>query len=79
MNSDPSKLRQQQQQSEQSSDLQFREELQAHQFDSVEEMIRFDARQTEPPAEIAERLKESVAHEPKPARSWWKRLFGKRA
>jgi len=77
MNPDPSKLRQQQEQTEQSAEVQFRQENQtAGQFDSVEELIRFDAGQTPPPETIAERLKESIAAEPKPTLSWWRRLFG---
>jgi hypothetical protein len=46
-----------------------------HEFATVEEMIRHDALQTEPPAVIAERLADSISKEPKPARPWWRRLF----
>ena len=76
MNPDQSKLRQQQHQAEQAAELQVQEEGQAtHQFNSVEEMIRLDAQQTPPPDRIAERLKESIAREPAPPKSWWQRLF----
>lgn len=45
------------------------------QFASVDELIRYDAEQNPPPAELANRVAESVAGLPKPARSWWKRWF----
>jgi len=78
MNPDPSKLRQQQQETEQAAALHFREETQgAHEFSTAEELIRFDAGQTPPPESIAERLKESIALESPPPKSWWQRLFGK--
>ena len=44
-------------------------------FESPEELIRHDAQQTTPPPAIAERLKESLAGEPKPRAAWWRRLF----
>ena len=78
MNSDSSKLRQQQQQEEQSTQLHAQQEKQtAQQFGSPEEMIRFDSAQTPAPGSIAERLKESIAQEPAPPKSWWRRLFGR--
>jgi hypothetical protein len=45
-------------------------------FSTVEELLRFDAAQTGAPAAVAERLQKSSADFPKPARSWWQRLFG---
>lgn len=47
------------------------------QFGSVEELLRFDAEQTTAPAEIADRLKVSVAKEEEAGRSesWWRRWF----
>ncbi len=78
MNPDPSKLRQQQQQAEQAIESLGQQEAHSvHEFNSVEEMIRFDAKQTLPPASVAERLQESISREPKPARSWWQRLFSR--
>jgi hypothetical protein len=44
-------------------------------FASPEEMLRYDASQTDLPPNLAERLRESVQKEPRP-RSWWQRLFG---
>jgi hypothetical protein len=46
-------------------------------FTAAEEAIRHDADQTDLPPAIAERLRESIAREPKPAASWWKRLLGR--
>jgi hypothetical protein len=77
MNPDPSKLRQQQQQAEQSAELHVQEGQVCQEFSTAEEVIRFDAEQTPPPERIAERLKESIAREPAPPKSWWQRLFGK--
>ncbi len=45
-------------------------------FTSVEEMLRFDAAQVSPPPSVAERLNQSLAAEPKPKTSWWRRWFG---
>jgi hypothetical protein len=44
-------------------------------FASVDEMIRYDALQNPPPAELANRVAETVASLPKPARSWWQKWF----
>lgn len=46
-------------------------------FQSIEEMLRADARQVIPPDGIARRLKQTLAAEPRPARSWWQRLWKK--
>jgi hypothetical protein len=46
----------------------------AIEFASVEEMLRHDASQTPVPSAIAERLHDSIALEPQPARAWWRRL-----
>lgn len=68
-----------------SSNLRHRQEQQAvqdtdrqtvgHEFATVEEMLQHDAAETEVPPAIAHRLADSVAKEPKPAGSWWRRLF----
>ena len=44
-------------------------------FASVEEMIRCDAAQTQAPPQVGERLRQSLAREPQPTRSWWRRWF----
>jgi uncharacterized membrane protein YcjF (UPF0283 family) len=45
-------------------------------FASPDEMLRYDAAQTPPPPAVEQRLKDSIAQEPRPRRSWWRRLFG---
>jgi len=78
MNPDPEKLRQQQQVSEQAAEARLEQSSQSgQQFNSLEEMIRLDAEQNPVPPAVAERLKESIAREPAPARSWWQRLLGR--
>jgi hypothetical protein len=47
----------------------------AQEFSTVDELLRYDAARTPAPAALAERLKKSSADFPKPARSWWKKLF----
>jgi hypothetical protein len=44
-------------------------------FQSVEELLRADARQVTPPERIARRLKQTLAAESARARSWWRRLI----
>jgi hypothetical protein len=48
----------------------------AIEFESVEEMLRFDASQTGIPTAISERLDASIALEPPPRPSWWRKLQG---
>jgi hypothetical protein len=49
----------------------------AREFESSDELLRFDAAQTAVPPEIAQRLQKSAAHIKPPAtRPWWKNLFG---
>jgi len=45
-------------------------------FASTEELLRADASQIEVPPAVAKRLDESISREPKPSRSWWRRLTG---
>ncbi len=45
-------------------------------FAAADDLLRFDAGQTDVPVAIAERLQKSSADFPKPSRSWWRRLFG---
>ena len=48
----------------------------AREFGSVEELLRYDAKQTIVPPAVAERLQKSINETPKSARSWWQRFFG---
>jgi hypothetical protein len=45
-------------------------------FANVEEMLRHDAIHTPVPPTIAQRLEQSAAELPPPARSWWRKLLG---
>jgi hypothetical protein len=46
-------------------------------FTSVEDMLRHDALHTPVPPAVAARLAQSIGPLPPPARSWWRRLFGR--
>ena len=45
-------------------------------FGTPDEMLRYDAAQTEVPSGLVERLQESIRKEPPAPRGWWRRLFG---
>ena len=45
-------------------------------FTSPEELLQHDAAQTLVPPTVANRLADSLRSEPKPERSWWRRIFG---
>jgi hypothetical protein len=77
MNPDSSKLRQKQDQAEQLAGTQ-QQATQAREFNTAEDMMRFDTTRTPVPERIAERLKQSIAAEPPPRLSWWRRLFAKK-
>lgn len=77
MKPDPSKLRQQTREHEEHALHHAQQNQTALEFESAEKMIRHDAEHTEAPPQIAARLNESIAHEPKPAVSWWRRLFSR--
>lgn len=47
----------------------------AQEFMAVEDLLRHDAAQTPVPPNVAGRLRESLAREPRPAASWWRRLL----
>lgn len=44
-------------------------------YSSPEEMLRHDSEQNPVPPEVARRVNESIAREPKPRR-WWRKLLG---
>jgi len=69
-----SSLEQEQQRAEQQQN-QSRSNLE---FATAEEMLRYDAKQTEVPPAIAVRLEKSTGQiSPPPSRSWWRKLLGK--
>jgi len=63
------------QEQQQVSETQSQQKTAAREFGSVEELLRYDAKQTNVPPEIAQRLGRSLQNEPRPARSWWRRWF----
>jgi hypothetical protein len=46
-------------------------------FQSVEELLRYDAGKTVVPPEVARRLSQSIAESGLPRRPWWRRLFSR--
>lgn len=44
-------------------------------FENVEELLRHDAAQTQPPPQLQVRLAQSIEKEPTPSRPWWKRIL----
>jgi hypothetical protein len=64
------------QEQQQTSEAQSQQTI-IREFTSVEEVLRFDAKRTEVPPEIAQRLGRTLRDEPRPARSWWRHWFGK--
>jgi hypothetical protein len=73
MNQEYSKL-QQKRREELAAELQSASETRtAHEFESVEQMLRDDAATISVPAAVERRLSESVQQNPKPPRSWWDR------
>lgn len=71
-----SKLSREQQQGEQHTAA--HESRQHHQeFATAEDLLRFDAAQTDVPPQVAEKLKQSIGDVAPPRRSWWKNLFGR--
>ena len=71
----PSKLRHEQNQ--ETSEQTGAQET-ARSYSSVEEMLRDDAASNGPPPALAHRVADSIAKEPKPARTWWQRVFSRR-
>jgi hypothetical protein len=72
----PSKLRQEQKQ-ETLEQTGAQETVRV--YSSVEELLHEDAATNGPPPALAHRVAESIAREPKPARSWWQRIFSRRS
>lgn len=58
-------------------DTQYHQGNGEREFASAEEMLRYDIEHTVPPPELAQRVNESIAREPKPAGTWWKKLFSR--
>jgi hypothetical protein len=67
------KFRQEEQHEVSESQLQSQQTI--HDFATPEDMLRFDAKQTMTPNNVAERLSRSLKNQPRLAQPWWKRLF----
>jgi hypothetical protein len=63
------------QEQQQASEVQSQQKVE-HEFATVEELLRFDAKRTGVPPEIARRLDRSLRKEPAAARPWWRRWLG---
>jgi hypothetical protein len=70
------KLTSQSQENQQQITAQNLQESGAHEFATVEKMLRHDSLHTPVPPAIAQRLQESIGQLPAAQRSWWRRLFG---
>ncbi len=46
-------------------------------FATTDELLRHDAAQCLVPPAVADRLAQSLRNEPKPERTWWRRMFGR--
>lgn len=64
-----------QEEQQQVSETRSQQKTSAREFGSVEELLRYDAKQTNVPPEIAQRLGRFLQNEPRPTRSWWRRWF----
>ena len=49
----------------------------ARDFNSVEELLRWDTDQTPPPPTLGAWLRRTINREPRPARSLWARILGR--
>ncbi|MDD2706935.1 MAG: hypothetical protein PHV34_02915 [Verrucomicrobiae bacterium] len=63
------------QQQEQTGETRHKIEEGVREFETPEELLRYDASQAPLPPAIQSRLKESLAREPAKKRPWWRRLF----
>ncbi len=75
---DPQKKLNTQQKAEEEQQVARQQQTEAHEFSSVEEMLRHDALHTPVPPTIAYRLEQSIAREPPPAKpGWWRKFLGR--
>ncbi len=63
------------QEQQRASETQSQQKTSSREFASVDELLRYDAKQTSVPPAIAQRLGRSLQNQPRPARSWWRRWF----
>ena len=65
------KFRQEEQVSQTESQSQTSQTI--HEFATPEEMLRYDAKRTQVPGQVARRLSQSLQSEPPASRPWWQR------
>lgn len=69
-------------QQHQSQELETQRQIQAKPaakaFDTVEEVLRYDAVHTPPPEQLQQRLAKSIEREAGPFQPWWRRWLGKK-
>ena len=76
MNSDsPSRKSRLQQRQSESLSHPLGGETQVIEFETPEEMIEYDAKQTKLPTELTESIQHSIDKEPKPRSGWWRKWF----
>jgi hypothetical protein len=68
------KLSSEEQQQQQLSENQTRQTA-AREFTSVEEALRYDAKQVVVPPAVEKRLAQSIKDLPRPTTPWWRRIF----
>ena len=64
-----------QQEQQQASESHTQGNQTIHEFALPEDALRFDAKQTAVPENVAQRLSRSLQHNPPPTRPWWRRWF----
>jgi hypothetical protein len=64
------------QEQQQASEAQSRQTV-AREFASVEEMLRYDAKQARVPLGVTHRLNQTLRNEASPGRPWWRRWLGR--
>jgi hypothetical protein len=82
MSAEQSRLRQEQREEQKAEQIQGSAQLQrsadagGKEFATVEELLRYDSEQNPVPPEVAERLGQTLANEPKAEKPWYKRILG---
>jgi hypothetical protein len=69
------KFSQQEQEQQQVSESHTQANQTIHEFALPEDALRFDAKRTAVPDNVAQRLSRSLQRNPPPARPWWKKWF----
>ena len=75
MNSERTKLRQDQRSEQEQTVTQQSAHTTGLEFSTVEDLLRHDSDMNPVPAEVADRVNASISAEPKPKKPWYKTLF----